>query len=238
MSARRRMVVLAVILTFTALDAWAQRTGFSASVGLASQRMDDLKYIQQYILDTYPVEGKITSSFPPFTNVSLNLVREGYDHLQFGGGYSFSTTGGKSSYVDYSGKIVTEMDATSHRLGAFFSYSILGGERIDLSLSGRVDVNFSLVNIESSLNIGSYVNQILDQYRSISPSGTAGMDLMYNFSGFSVGVDAAYLVDLQGSMKDTGGAGELTDPIDRDRILTTDWTGWQLGIKTLIWLNF
>jgi len=238
MSTSWRILALAVILTFVPLGARAQRIGFSASVGLGSQRMDDLKYIQQYILDTYPVEGKITSSFPPFTKVSLNLVREWYDHLKFGGGYSFSTTGGKSSYVDYSGKIVTEMDATSHRLGAFFSYSILGGERLDLSLLGRADVNFSLVNIESALSIGAYVNQIIDQYRSISPSGSAGMELMYQFNGFSVGLDAAYLVDLQGSLKDTGGAGELTDPNDRDRILTTDWTGWQLGIKTLIWLNF
>jgi hypothetical protein len=238
MSTSWRILAMAVILSFFPQVGRAQRTGFSASVGLASQRMDDLKYIQQYILDTYPVEGKITSSFPPFTNVSLNLVREGYDKLQYGGGYSFSTTGGKSSYVDYSGKIATEMDVTSHRLGAFFSYSILGGERLDLSLFGRADVNFSLVNIESALSIGTYINQIIDQYRSISPSGTAGTDLMYHFNGFSVGVYAAYLVDLQGSMKDTGGAGDLTDPNDRDRILTTDWTGWQLGFKTLIWLDF
>jgi hypothetical protein len=232
-----RILAMAVLLTLGTPGALAQRFGFSASVGIASQRMDDLKYIQQYILDTYPVDGKITSSFPPFTNVSVNLVKEWYDHLHFGGGYSFSTTGGKSSYVDYSGKIVTEMDATSHRLGAFFSYSILGGEQLELSLYGRVDVNLSLVNIESSLNIDGNVIQILDQYRSISPSGTAGIELMYKFTGFSLGMEAGYLVDLPGSLKDSGGDGDLTDPNDRDRILTTDWTGWRVGIKTLIWLN-
>jgi hypothetical protein len=218
--------------------ALAQKAGFSVSVGVASQRMDDLKYIQEYILSTYPLEGRITSSFPPFSRVSFNLVRQWYDYLKYGGGYTFSTTGAKSSYADYTGFIATEISPTSHRLGGFISYSLLGREHIGLSLYGRADVNLSTVSIESTINLLGLVNRIRNQYRSISPSGTAGMELMYNFEGFALGLDAGYLVDLQGSLRDTDGDEDLTDPFDRNRILTTDWTGWHVGIRARVWLNF
>ena len=230
-------MVIAVLLTLLSPGALAQGIGFSASVGMASQRMDDLKYLQQYILDTYPVEGRITSSFPPFTNVSFNLVKEWYDYIHIGGGYSYSTTGGRSSYSDKTGSISTEISATSHRLGVYLSYTILGGERLDLSLCGRLDFNLSSVNIESAINVLGYLNRIHNQYRSISPSGTAGLELMYNFSGFSLGLEAGYLVDLAGDLTNTESKDELSDPNDRNRILTTDWTGWHAGIKIQIWLD-
>jgi len=217
--------------------ALAQKAGFSVSAGIASQRMDDLKYIQEYILSTYPVEGRITSSFPPFSRVSVNLVRQWYDHLQFGGGYTFSTTGAKSSYADYTGIISTEISPTSHRLGGFVSYFLLGRDRMGISLYGRADVNLSTVSIESTVNLLGFIDRIRNQYRSISPSGTAGIELMYKFEGFALGLDAGYLVDLQGSLRDTDGDEDLTDPYDRNRILTTDWTGWHAGICARIWLN-
>ena len=229
---------MAIIITLLSAGAFAQGLGFSVSFGMASQRMDDLKYIQQYILESYPVEGKITSSFPPFTNVSVNLVKEWYDHIHIGGGYSFSTTGGKSSYSDYTGSISTEISATSHRLGAFLSYSILGGERLNLSLYGRVDANLSTVAIESGIDVLGLTNGIINQYRSISPSATAGLELMYKFSGFSLGLDAGYLVDFPGDLRNTESDDYLIDPYDSDRILTSDWTGWFVGIKALIGKNF
>jgi hypothetical protein len=233
-----RCMAMALLLTLLSPGAIAQKFGVSFSAGIASQGMDDLKYLQQYILDTYPVEGRITSSFPPFTNVSVNLVKEWYDHIHIGGGYSFSTTGGKSSYSDNTGKISTEISAASHRLGAFLSYIILGGERLDLSLYGRLDFNLSSVSIESAINVLGYINRIYNQYRSISPSATAGLELMYKFSGFSMGLEAAYLVDFAGNLTNTESKEDLSDPYDHNRILTSDWTGWYAGIKTQIWLNF
>jgi hypothetical protein len=233
-----RNAALAAILTLISQGSFAQRMGFTASFGMTSQSMEDLKYIQQYILETYPVEGAITSSFPPFTNVSLNLVREWYDHIHIGGGYSFSTTGGKSSYSDYTGSIATEISATSHRLGAFLSYSILYGDRLNLAIYGRVDANLSTVAIETLVNILGNTNHIINQYRSISPSATAGLELMYKFSGFSLGLDAGYMVDFAGDLRNPESKDYLSDPLNSNKNLTSNWTGWHAGIKTLIWLNY
>lgn len=61
---------------------------------------------------------------------------------------------------------------------------------------------------------------------------------MYRLKEFSLGIDTGYMVDLTGDLKDRDGGDPLLDPLDRERVLTSDWTGWQVKIKALIWLNF
>ena len=230
------MIALAMLLG-SAQNTLGQDWGFNVAAGGASVRMNDMKYLQEYILSTYPVEGKITSSFPPFTSASVTLFKQVYDHIRIGGGYSFSTTGGKSSYADHSGSIYTEMAASSHRLGAYLSYLVMGGDRLDLSLNGRLDANYTSLSIESYYTLYSYSSGQTNKYRSLSPSGTIGAELMYKFEKFSLGMDGGYLVDLKGNLKDTGDGDPLRDPNDTVRVLTSDWTGWYVHIQAMIWLN-
>ena len=226
------------ILLFSALTISAQDGGIIVSGGMASSSMEDMKYLQNYILSTYPLEGKVTSSFPPFTSTSVTVFKQLYDQIRIGGGYSYATTGGKSSYADYSGEIYTEMSVTSHRLGAYLSYSVLGGKRLNLSLYGKAEANLSSLAILTAYSIQNISNSGTNKYRSISPAGTVGTEVLYGLRNFSLGIDAGYLVDLTGNLKNTDDGEFLLDPLDRERILNTDWTGWQLKIKAAIWLNF
>lgn len=230
-------VAALAMMLLSAQNTLGQNSGLKFSFGGASFRMDDMKYLQEHILSSYPVEGKITSSFPPFTSASIIMFKQLYDQLRIGGGYSYSTTGGKSSYADYSGKMFTEITTTSHRLGAYLSYSVLGGDRLDLSMYGRVDANLTSLTVQSSYTILNHSNSMYNKYWSISPVGSVGAELIYKFKGFSVGMDAGYLVDLTGDLKDTDGGDPLLDPNDRERVLTSDWTGWQVHITALIGLK-
>jgi len=231
------MIVLAMLLV-SAQHSLAQDGGISIAAGAASFRMGDMKYLQEHILSTYPVEGKITSSFPPFTAASITVFKQLYDHIRVGGRYNYSTTGAKSSYADYSGDIYTEFNAVSHRLGAYLSYLVLGGDRIDLSLNGSLDANYTSMTIQSYYTIFSYSDGLSNKYRSISPSIAVGGELMYKLKKLSLGMEAGYLVDLKGNLKDTSDGDPLLDPKDLDRVLSSDWTGWYLQLKTLIWLDF
>ena len=143
-------------MLLSAESVFGQKAGLKFSFGVASYRMDDMKELQKYILSTYPVEGKITSSFPPFSTFSLTVVRELYEQIRIGGGYGFSTTGGKSSYADYTGNIFTTMDATSHRFEGYISYVITAGDRLELLLCGRAGANLTYMNIESYYNVLSH----------------------------------------------------------------------------------
>ena len=231
------MLAMALLL-ISVQHSLGQDYGFSLAAGAASFRMDDMKYLQEHILNTYPVEGKITSSFPPFTSASFTVFKQLYDHIRVGGRYNYSTTGGKSTYADYSGNIYTEFDAVSHRLGAYLSYLVLGGDRLDLSLNGSLDANYSTMTIQSYYTIFNYSDGMSNKYRSISPSIAVGGELMYKLKKLSLGVDAGYLVDLKGTLKDTSDGDPLLDPNDLDRELSTDWTGWYVQLKGLIWLDF
>lgn len=231
------MIVLAMLLV-SAQHSLAQNGGISIAAGAASFRMGDMKYLQEHILSTYPVEGKITSSFPPFTSASFTVFKQLYDHIRVGGRYNYSTTGAKSSYADYSGDIYTEFNAVSHRLGAYLSYLVLGGDRIDLSLNGSLDANYTSMTIQSYYTIFNYSDGLSNKYRSISPSIAVGGELMYKLKKLSLGMEAGYLVDLKGNLKDTSDGDPLLDPKDLDRVLSSDWTGWYLQLKILIWLDF
>lgn len=215
-----------------------QSSGLKFSAGLASNGMEDMKSLQKYILSTYPVEGRITSSFPPYTSSSLVFFMQLYDQVRVGGGYSYSTTGGKSDYTDYSGNLSTEMVATSHRLGGYLAYTVLGGDRVDLCLFGKVEANLTSLTIESSYSILNYSNRLYNKYRSLSPSGTIGTEVNFKFGRFSLGAEAAYLVDLTGKLKDTDDGDNLLDPADSEKTLVTDWTGWLLQISVKIPLGF
>ena len=141
------MLLTLAVLWLSAPHCFGQEGGIIFTGGVASSTMGDLKDLQEHILSTYPVEGRITSSFPPYTTTSLTVFKQFFDYLRVGVAYSYTSTGGKSSYQDYSGEIFTEMNATSHRLGIYISYIILGGDLLDLSLSGSVDGNYSSIFI-------------------------------------------------------------------------------------------
>lgn len=229
-----RALLLLIFAILCAPFARAQGGGVIFTGGVASSTMSDLKMLQEHILSTYPVEGKVTSSFPPFTTTSLTVFKQYFDYLRVGVSYTYTSTGGKSSYQDYSGEVFTEMTATSHRLGAYLSYVILGGDLLDLSLAGRVDATYSTIFIQSRYNIYSFGNQISNKYWSISPCGSIGPELTIKLNKISLGVDAGYLVDLRGDLKDTSDGVTLKDPADRDRALSSDWTGWYARLSLVI----
>ena len=237
----RRTFILFFVVSLSFIfvrEVSAQRTGLTASFGKATFQMDDMKYLQDYILSTYPLEGKTISSFPPYYSTSFGALRQLYTHLRIGAEYTYTSTGGKSNYTDYSGSITTSMIAISHRFGAFINYTILGGDHLDLSLYGKLDANLTKLDITSSIYTYGTSNGISNSYRSISPNGTVGLELLYNFEDAAIGISGGYLVDLPADLSNKESGNELLDPNDRQRILTSDWTGWRFDVKGIIWFNF
>ncbi len=213
----------------------AQDFGFQAGIGVHASRMDDMKYVQEYMLETYPVDGKIVSSFPVYATGSLRLVKKLYHDVRIGAGYSYSTTGGRTNYSDYTGNINTDVLASSHRLGGYAAYTLFGGEWYDLSAYGQLDVNFTRIDINTTMYVMGYQDGVMYEYKSISPSGTVGLEFFFHLNDFSLGLSAGYQIDGPGKLTDLDTEENLTDPYDRDRVLTSDWSGWQAHILFLIW---
>ncbi len=215
----------------------SQGWGVFVSAGLGSYRMDEMKYLLETIMDTYPVEARVISSFPPYTSTSAGFIKRFYPHLKAGVAYGFATSGSKADYSDYSGSVRTTIDAVSNKLGVFGTYTPLAGERLEFSLIGRVDVNMTRMDVSSYLVAAGYSNGVNNKYRSVSPQLSAFAELMAHFGKLSLGVEGGYLADVPGKLKGTGNGQDLTDPADNRTILSSDWTGWRAGIKGILWID-
>ena len=226
--------VLLLVFPFTLTG---QKSGLSVSAGMATFRMDDMKYYQEYLLNSYPVEGRTISSFPPYFAGSFSYIRQLYPHIRAGAVYGYSSTGAKSDYTDFSGNIHTTLLASSHRIGGSVAYEIIGSERISLFLSGEVSLNISTLTISTSIYVLGLSNGVTSKYRAYGPSGLPKIEFHYRFKEYSIGLDGGFLVDFPGKLTDITFENPLTDPDNANRILTTDWTGWQANLKFIVWLK-
>ncbi|MEZ5069786.1 MAG: hypothetical protein R2751_02160 [Bacteroidales bacterium] len=226
---------VALLLLLCLAPVRSQDMGVQFSVGVASFEMNDLKILQEHILSTYPVEGKITSSFPVFTFGEFGVVKQMSPTLRLGGGYGIATTGGKCSYRDYSGSIVTEIQANSHRLGGYASYSLVDVDWLGFSMYGRAALNISQIEAFSSLYVGSLGSTNTDKYRSFSPDLSAGGELLFRLGDVELGLEGGYLFNLSGQLANTDSRSDLVDPGDPDRVLSADWTGFRAGLKVIVW---
>jgi hypothetical protein len=196
--------------------------------------MDDMKHLLEYMVGTYPVDGKIITSFPAYATGSFGFRKELFPTIKIGVGYAYTTTGGRSNYTDPSGSLSTDIITSSHRAGATLLYTVVDGESYDLSIFGRLDFNYSNVDLTTNLFVFSYSDGLAYKYKSISPSGSVGLEFFYHFQDFSIGMDGGYMVDGAGELYDRQNGNELLDPADRDRNLTADWSGWRAQIKVMI----
>lgn len=218
------------------IPAKGQEWGFEAGAGLSSSRMDDLKYMHEYVLDQYPIPGEMIAAFPPYAIFSVGFRRELYPSLTVGAGYQFASTGSRSDYTDHSGSMSTNITTSCHRLGAYVLYGLVDTDWMSLSAFGRADFNYTLADISSTILVLGYSDGAFYQYRSMSPAVSAGAEYLVHLDIFSVGVEAAYLIDIRGELTERESGNAMTDPLDRDRVLNSDWTGWRAMLKVLIWL--
>jgi hypothetical protein len=231
------LLLILALATIFAPKVHSQNNAIWVGAGIQISKMDDMKYLQELILETYPVEGKISSSFPTYVMGSFGFLHQLYPAVRIGAGYGYSSTGAKSNYTDYSGYVTTLMNAVSHRVGGHGSYSVLTGEWYELSLYGRLDVKYTLMDITSSLYALGASSLTESKYSSVSMGGSAGVEFLIHLKKYSFGVEGGYEIDARGKLSNKENKNELFDPNERDRVLTSDWTGWYAQLKFLLWLG-
>ncbi len=229
------MVILALVILLSP-DIHGQKLGLSASFGGGTFRMDDMKLLLEDMLASYPVEGKMISTFPPYYSGSFNLIKAIQMQVYAGAGYTYTSTGGKLNYTDYSGSLTTQLSAISHQFGAFIQTSVLNDGRFDLSVYGKLNANLTLLNISSIIYVLGYSNGRSYNYSSLSPGGSAGLEFSYFLKEISLGVYGGYMVEMPASLYDKKNRSPLSLPSDPQREVTAEWTGWRVGIKATVWV--
>lgn len=233
----RKWLILTLVLVLGVSTLKGQRYGIELGAGLQSARMDDMKYLQDLILEAYPVPGKHISSFPPYVTATFGFRRQLFPAAELGVAYANSNTGARTNYSDYSGSISTDFKVRSNRLGAMVSYRLVGETLAVLNAYGKAEVNYTTMSISTLYVINnSFSDRDYYEYRSLSPSISGGLEFFFQLESASLGLDASYMADIPGKFKEKDSGNELLDPNDRDRALTSDWTGWRIQVKVVIWL--
>lgn len=232
------LVIIIGLVLLSAAKGRGQTNGAWIGFGIQTSTMEDMKYLQDYILGTYPVEGKTISSFPAYTMGSFGWVHQLYPMVRIGAGYAFSTTGAKSNYTDYTGYITTLMDAVSHRAAVSVSYSLIDGEWFEMSVLGRVDIKYTRMDITSNLYSLGATGITENSYSSWSPGVAGGAEFLVHLKKYSFGVEGGYELDAQGKLSTNENKNDLLDPNDPARVLTSDWSGWFAQAKFILWFDF
>jgi hypothetical protein len=229
------LLLILALAMFFAPKVHSQKNAIWVGAGIQTSKMDDMKYLQELILETYPVEGRISSSFPTYVMGSFGFMHQLYPSVRIGAGYGYSSIGAKSNYTDYSGYITTLMNAVSHRAGGHVSYSVFAGEWYELSLYGRLDIKYTLMDITSSLYALGASSITANKYSSVSLGGAAGAEFLVHLKKYSLGVEGGYEIDAPGKLSNRESKEDLVDP--ENRVLTSDWSGWYAQLKFLLWLD-
>lgn len=234
---RKFLFLIPILAAFTGQKGLSQDNAFYIGAGLQTSKMGDLIYLQEYILESYPVEGKVISSFPAYTLGTLGFLHQWYPKARVGAEYSYASTGAKSDYSDYSGYITSLMNASSHRGGIFASYTLIDADWFELSVYGRFNVKYTRIEASTSiyaLGASGFTKKI---YSSVSAGGSAGGEMLFHLKKHSFGLEGGYEIDAPGKLTDTETKEELTDPYDQERVLTSDWSGWYAQLKFIFWLG-
>jgi hypothetical protein len=113
------MRYLIVILGFLPLSVSAQ-FNISLSTGVAAfTAMSDLKNNQVYLQNSWPVKPKVISSFPAYWTYHLNLKWMFDNGIIIGGEASYTSTGGRIYYSDYSGHMIYDQMLKGYSTSTF-----------------------------------------------------------------------------------------------------------------------
>jgi hypothetical protein len=221
-------IIVFLGLTLLCFKAYNQVMSISAGTGVGTSQMEDLKTFQDDLLSDMPVLGKIVDNFPAFPLYDVKIVFF-TKYLEIGNGYTFTSTGSKIHYSDYSGEISIIQIVNSHQ-PSLLLYPVLhrsGNSKILGVLKGAAVFN----NYSLKQEIKVYDQEASDQLE-LKSSGLAfslGLSYCYRMHQFEIRSEIEYLIDTKAPL-------HLTNDKDAqlviyDKPVKTDWSGLRIGIS-------
>lgn len=151
------------ILLFCISTAGFSQVQLSLSSGYSTYSMSQLKEFQTEMKSQFPVEAKITSSFPGYIYHEFSGAYQFGDHFLSGISLTYGSTGGKIHYRDYSGEMGNEQVAKYFEIGLPLSWKIpLQENKLNMHLQLRpswILGNLSM-SYESEINSKKAVDEV------------------------------------------------------------------------------
>jgi len=233
-----KKVVTSLLLIFILLSgARSQITaGLDLGIGVGSYQLNSLKEVQQILLDGFPVEGKITNLFPPYSIFRINYIRPINEKLNLGLIYQNGSTGARASYEDYSGSVYADQLLTMYQFGGSASYRLLYSNYIELRAYGLFMLSLTSDEITRETFIPGYYLREYLKVKARNPVFEPGIELLYHRDKYSFGIDAGYQYDFGAKyvVKETNEY--FYHPENSTQIIKTEISGFRASLKFIIWI--
>ena len=152
---KTKCIILILLLQITSHAAvFSQELNINLESGLGSYKMNDLKELNDMVLESLPFDSKITENFPAYFYYKPSLILSFNKFINFGIVWSFQSTGSRVSRTDYSGEYLYDMKirASSPGLLIEFYYPI---DKFRISFSNEFGINYSKLNLKEYLRVYS-----------------------------------------------------------------------------------
>lgn len=208
-----------VVLLFLCypIKAYTQGWSLEYAIGFGTYQLDDIKSLQQSMLNNYGL--KETDCFPNYITHSVSVGFITGNH-HFGGNFSYRTTGGRLNRADYSGSYTVDMIVNGYRLGGFYRYYFnTGFSPLSIYLQISPGVFFSSLEILEQINIYSESAQETKELNGVGIYFEPTIGVKYRFKHwvhFSLG--GGYEGNYLGTMKVSG----------RETQIESNWNGVRL----------
>ena len=196
----------------------------SLATGVGKYSMSDLKKLQESIRADFPVEAKITSSFPAYWFYEGTVKKRFDNNFMTGGSFSLGSTGGRISYADYSGEIHSDQLVKFYSFAAVLGVSIKSSnQKMIYQFDVHPGITMTNLKIEFAENLNGQTSTDAINFRSINVAFQPTASVTKRFSSIGVHTNIGYhITALHGRLENSDG-NYIKDTF-------SDWSGIRVSL--------
>lgn len=172
------------------------------------------------------IDAKITESFPatPYIEGGINIPFEKYKNtiLYTGLIYSYTSTGGRVYYRDYSGELCRDDVLTANKLGTIIGLTSINQDGFLLDYSIALYLTFTNYKNKSTLVFGDDYNENLQNCSAVSFGIEPSIVPSYKWDRYKIGLSFSYFCSITNDV--------FSNDIFGNVILNNKWNSLKIGL--------
>jgi len=209
-----------------AIHGFGQKLKLEIGSGWGIYSMKELKEFNESILENIPVEAAITDNFPSrlYYDASINYLAN--QKFSMGFTYSYTTTGSRISYNDYSGELKYDDIVSGHSPGVHITI-LLRNKLLRFSQETNFSYCFTKLKIQESI-LGT-MNQLT--FKSGSLHLEPRMIVSYRFSQLEIAAKIGYLIDFGSKYRYKDDTDVILRNLMTDETIQNNWSGIRVALS-------
>lgn len=234
----KRVLHLILLILLFAGEANSQQISLGLQSGIGTYSMDELKKINNSVLDGMPFDAEMVADFPPYLYFRPFVMtrRKG---LNLGLNFTYQSTGSRVSSKDYSGEYRFDMVTNSFGPGAFCEIDL--NPYSELRLTGYTSLGLMFSELTVTENLTVLDNPLIDEsyrFKAKYVYAEPGLKLSYPVGFMVIGINAGYMITLKGLQYSLAENSDyyLQSSASGDPV-KPEWNGFRLGLSVVFALN-